>query len=136
MAPFPAIAYKTGLGLTLEDPDSEVARRMNMVTLHTLVYDMDDEFFDFAPPRAGHVEGVELEELLFNDDGADSSTGSASSSPGYYWDSMGASEREFRWKAEYEDDSWLIDRPVYEEEKSVWRRIRSGLKKKVLRRRF
>ncbi|KAK1218404.1 hypothetical protein PQX77_018907 [Marasmius sp. AFHP31] len=147
MAPFPANqddslwpaadAYKTGLGLTFEDPDSEVARWMNMVTLHTIVHDMDDDFFDFAPPRAGHVEGVEFEELLLDDDGVDSSAVSASlSSLGYYWDSMGASEREFRWKAEYGDDSWLIDRPVYEEEKkSAWRRMRLGLKK-VLRRRF
>ncbi|KAL0066487.1 hypothetical protein AAF712_006530 [Marasmius tenuissimus] len=131
-----ADAYKTGLGLTFEDPDSVVARRMNMVALHTIVYDMDDDFFDFVTPRAGHVKGVESEELLLDDSGVDSGTGLASSSSlGYYWDSMGASEREFRWKAEYGDDSWLFDRPAYEE-KSVWRRVRSGLKKRVLRRRF
>ncbi|KAJ8079153.1 hypothetical protein PM082_013441 [Marasmius tenuissimus] len=147
VAPFPANqddnlwpaadAYKTGLGLTFEDPDSVVSRRINMVALHTIVYDMDDDFFDFASPRAGHVEGVESEELLLDDGGVDSSAGLASSSSlGYYWGSMGASEREFRWKAEYGDDSWLFDRPSYEEKKSVWRRARSGLKKKVLRRRF
>ncbi|KAK1221701.1 hypothetical protein PQX77_015494, partial [Marasmius sp. AFHP31] len=142
MAPFPANqdgilwsavdAYKPGLGLTFGDPNSEVAQRMNMVALHTIVYDMDDDFFDFAP-RAGHVEGVEFEELLLDDDVVDFGAGPASSSLGNYWDSM---EREFRWKAEYGDDSWLFDRPVSEEDKkSVWRRMRSGLKK-LLRRYF
>ncbi|KAL0063127.1 hypothetical protein AAF712_010035 [Marasmius tenuissimus] len=140
MIPFPANQddslwpaadeYKTGLGLTFKDADSDIARRMNMVALHTIVYDMDDDFFDFAPPRAGHLEGVEFEELLL-DDVADPSLG--------YWDAMGESEREFTWRTEYGDDSWLFDRPLYteiEEKKSVWRRIGSGLKKKVLRRRF
>ncbi|KAK1227422.1 hypothetical protein PQX77_009569 [Marasmius sp. AFHP31] len=121
--------YKTGLGLTFEDADSDIARRMNMVALHTIVYDMDDDFFDFAPPRAGHFEGVEFEEELL-DEVVDSSLG--------YWDAMGESEREFTWRTEYGDDSWLFDRPLYTEveKKSAWRRIRSGLKKKVLRRRF
>ncbi|KAL0070990.1 hypothetical protein AAF712_002211, partial [Marasmius tenuissimus] len=139
-APFPANQddslwpaageYKTGLGLTFKDADSDIARRLNMVALHTIVYDMDDDFFDFAPPRAGHFEGVEFEEELL-DDVADPSLG--------YWDAMGESEREFTWRTEYGDDSWLFDRPLYtevEEKKSVWRRIRSGLKKKVLRRHF
>ncbi|KAL0057704.1 hypothetical protein AAF712_015646 [Marasmius tenuissimus] len=140
MAPFPANQddslwpaadeYKTGLGLTFEDADSDIARRLNMVALHTIVYDIDDDFFDFAPPRAGHFEGVEFEEEWL-DDVADPSLG--------YWDAMGESEREFTWRTEYGDDSWLFDRPLYtevEEKKSVWRRIRSGLKKKVLRRHF
>ncbi|KAJ8086238.1 hypothetical protein PM082_005061 [Marasmius tenuissimus] len=140
MIPFPANQddslwpatdeYKTGLGLTFKDADSDIARRMNMVALHTIVYDMDDDFFDFAPPRAGHFEGVEFEEELL-DDVADPSLG--------YWDAMGESEREFTWRTEYGDDSWLFDRPLYTEvegKKSAWRRIRSGLKKKVLRRRF
>ncbi|KAK1236546.1 hypothetical protein PQX77_000206 [Marasmius sp. AFHP31] len=120
--------YKTGLGLTFKDADSDIARRMNMVTLHTIVYDMDDDFFDFAPPRAGHFEGVEFEEELL-DEVVDSSLG--------YWDAMGESERDFTWRTEYGDDSWLFDRPFHTEveKKSAWRRIRSGLKK-VLRRRF
>ncbi|KAL0063126.1 hypothetical protein AAF712_010034 [Marasmius tenuissimus] len=90
MAPFPtnqddslwpaADEYKTGLGFTFNGADSDIARRMNMVALHTIVYDMDDDFFDFAPPRAGHFEGVEFEELLL-DDVADPSLG--------YWDAMG-----------------------------------------------
>ncbi|KAJ8086205.1 hypothetical protein PM082_005028 [Marasmius tenuissimus] len=136
MTPFPANQdaslwpaaneYKTGLGLTFKDADSDIARRMNTAALHTIVYDMDDDFFDFAPPRAGHFEGVEFEELLL-DDVADPSLG--------YWDAMGESEREFRWRTEYGDDNWLFDRPLYTEmeKKTVWRRIRSGLKKKVLR---
>ncbi|KAJ8086286.1 hypothetical protein PM082_005109 [Marasmius tenuissimus] len=128
---WPAVGEcKTGLGLTFKDADSDIARRMDMVALHTIVYDMDDDFFDFAPPRVGHFEGVEFEEELLGD-GVDSSLG--------YWDAMGESEREFTWRTEYGDDSWLFDRPLYtevEERKSVWRRIRSGLKKKVLRRRF
>ncbi|KAK1222967.1 hypothetical protein PQX77_014167 [Marasmius sp. AFHP31] len=127
---WPAVnEYKTGLGLTFKNADSDIARRMNMVALYTIVYDMDDDFFDSAPPRAGHFEGVDFEELLL-DEAVDSSLG--------YWDAMGESEREFTWRTEYGDDSWLFDRPLYmevEEKKSVWRRIRSGLKKKVLRRR-
>ena len=144
MAPFSAnlddslwsAEYKTGLGLTFKD--SEIVRRMNMVSIPTTVYEMDDDFFDFSPPRAGHVEGVEFEELLLDDGDVDSSPSSGSSSSLGYWDSMGDSEREFKWRTEYGDDSWLFDRPLYreEEKKSVWRRIRSGLKKKVLRRRF
>ncbi|KAL0070984.1 hypothetical protein AAF712_002205 [Marasmius tenuissimus] len=125
---WPAVGeYKTGLGLAFKDADSDIARRLNMVALHTIVYDMDDDDFDFAPPRAGHFEGVEFEEELL-DDGVDSFLG--------YWDAMGESEREFTWRTEYGDDSWLLDRPLYtemEEKKSVWRRIRnrSGLKKSV-----
>ncbi|KAK1216484.1 hypothetical protein PQX77_020901 [Marasmius sp. AFHP31] len=99
---------------------------------------MDDEFFDFAPPRAGHVKGVELEELSLDDGGVNASSNSGLLSSLGYWESMGDSEREFGWRTEYGDDIWLLDRPLYtgKEKKSVWRRVRSGMKKKVSRRCF
>ncbi|KAJ8086057.1 hypothetical protein PM082_004876 [Marasmius tenuissimus] len=90
---------------------------MNMVALHTIVYDLDDDFFDCAPPCAGHVEDVELEELLLGDDGLESNSGSSSSLG--YWESMGDSEREFRWRPEFGDDSWLFNKPLYTEKGKV-----------------
>ncbi|KAJ8086036.1 hypothetical protein PM082_004855 [Marasmius tenuissimus] len=109
---------------------------MDMVALHTIVCDMDDDFFDFASPRAGHVEDVEFEELLLDDDVVNCK--SALSSSLGYWESIGDLEREFRWRMEYGDEGWSFDKALYtEKEKSMWR-VRSGLKKKVeiLRRRF
>ncbi|KAK1217361.1 hypothetical protein PQX77_019996 [Marasmius sp. AFHP31] len=117
MAPFPANQdgslwladgeYNTGLGLTFKDP--EIIRRMNMVALHTIVYDMDPNFFDFAC-RAGHVESIGFEDLL------------------------GDSGREFGWSVGYGDDSWLFDRVLYEggfveveEEREAWERFLSFL---------
>ncbi|KAL0566811.1 hypothetical protein V5O48_015193 [Marasmius crinis-equi] len=104
----------TGLGITFEDP--EILRRMDMVALSTVAY---YDFFSFVPRRAGHYEGTEA------DSGFPSST-----------DEETDSESLFYWKVEHEDPRFWLDRPVYEEKKSVWRRMRSSLKKKVLRGRF
>ncbi|KAL0564867.1 hypothetical protein V5O48_017170 [Marasmius crinis-equi] len=101
-----------GLGITFEDP--EIIRRMDMVALPTIVY---HDFFSFVPRRAGRVKGTEVD------------SGSSSS------DEETDSESLFYWKVEHEDPRVWLDRPVCEEKKSVWRRMRSSLKK-VLRRRF
>ncbi|KAL0565355.1 hypothetical protein V5O48_016666 [Marasmius crinis-equi] len=103
-----------GLGITFEDP--EITRRMDMVELPTVVH---YDFFSFVPRRAGYVEGNEA------DSGFSSSSGEEMDS-----------ESLFYWKVEHEDPRVWLDRPVCEEKKSVWRRMRSSLKKRVLRRRF
>ncbi|KAL0580312.1 hypothetical protein V5O48_001729 [Marasmius crinis-equi] len=103
----------TGLGITFEDP--EVIRRMDMVALPTVVY---HDLFSFVPRRAGHVEGTEADSGSFSSSGEEMD-----------------SESLFYWKVEHEDPLVWLDRPVYEK-KSVWRRMKSSLKKKVLRRRF
>ncbi|KAL0579411.1 hypothetical protein V5O48_002582 [Marasmius crinis-equi] len=106
----------TGLGITFEDP--EIIRRMDMVALPTVVYHDFFSLKSFIPPRAGHVESTEV------DSGSSFSSGERTDS-----------ESLFYWKVEHEDPRVWLDRPVCEE-KSVWRRMRSSLKKKVLRRRF